>query len=162
MMPLIGTQRLRPGNNSGPTQDGWINAMDLFYLLKIAKDTAYTSLNAGLLNCNWKPSQVSQSLHYRECSTVSDHRGHPTSLSPAAPLPHCVVVCVEPVAAVQLASPPSWLTAWVWDSDVLNCPHVNLPINTNQSHITSSSFSLSAARIIDRIGESLAQGRGLT
>ena len=32
--------------------------------------------------------------------------------------------------------------AWVWDSEVLNCPYVNQPINAEQSHITSALISL--------------------
>lgn len=30
----------------------------------------------------------------------------------------------------------------MWDSEVLNCPYVNLPINAEQSHITSALIDL--------------------
>lgn len=47
--------------------------------------------------------------------------------------------------------------AWVWDSEVLNCPHVNQPINAEQSRITSALTIISpfACEDMGRIWESL-------
>lgn len=49
--------------------------------------------------------------------------------------------------------------AWVWDSEVLNCRYVDQPINAEQSHITSALISPFACEDMDRIWESLPQGR---
>lgn len=51
--------------------------------------------------------------------------------------------------------------AWVWDSEVLNCPYVNQPINAEQSHITSALISPFACEDMGRIWVSLLQGRGM-
>lgn len=49
----------------------------------------------------------------------------------------------------------------MWDSEVLNCPYVNQPINAEQSHITSALISPFACEDMGRIWESLLQGRGM-
>lgn len=74
-----------------------------------------------------------------------------------------MVVCVELLAAVQLAQHPSWLMGRVWDSEALNCPHVNQPINAGQSCITSALPIISpvACEDMGRIWEILLQGRGM-
>lgn len=50
--------------------------------------------------------------------------------------------------------------AWVWDSEVLNCPYVNQPINAEQSHIAFALISPFACEDMGRIWESLKQDRG--
>lgn len=49
--------------------------------------------------------------------------------------------------------------AWVWDSEVLNCPYVNQPINAEQSHITSALISPDACEDMSRIWESFTAGQ---
>lgn len=53
--------------------------------------------------------------------------------------------------------------ARVWDSEVLNCPHVNQPINAEQSRITSALPIISpfACEDMGRIWERLLQDRGM-
>ena len=78
-----------------------------------------------------------------------------------APLLHLFIVgCVELLAAVQLAPLPSWLMGWEWDSEALNCPHVNQPINAVQSRITSA-LPIISPLCLWRYGGSSPPGRSM-
>lgn len=101
--------------------------------------------------------------HNTDCTSSSGQTEDHISLwaEPTPLLPPFLVVCVELLAAVQLAQPGPWLMAWVWDSEVLNCPYVNQPINAEQSHVTSAPISPSACGDVGRIWEHLEHCRGM-
>lgn len=122
-----------------------------------------TSLQNYPASTHWNSPSLLPGHRCRDCSTPSGQReDHVSPFSWTHSLSLFIVVCVELLAAVQLARPLSWLMARVWDSEVLNCPYVNQPINAEQSHITSALISPVALwRYGAGSGKAYCRGRGM-